>query len=200
MKEILAGAIEAVSESEIKLRKLIGEAASAGDYDAVRRLSTGAERLATVREELDGGAVIKGKNSGAAPSPGAPTKSRPSRARPTPNGYPRFERRGDVLCRIGWSKKAKREYEHKLPKAVYEQSVEALSAVADGNPGPLAAQDIFDHAQKIGFDLPSYQVYATLALLTEAGVLERRGREGYFVSATNLKGAAEIAWAQVQER
>ena len=199
MKQKLVDAVEAVSNSEIKLRKLIGEAASDGDYDAVRRLSTAAERLATVREELEGGPVIKGRNSSSVAAPKASGNSRSSRSGSAPNGYPRFERRGDVLYRIGWSKKSKREYEHKIPKTVYEQSVEALSAVADSHPGPFAAQEICERTQKIGSALPSYQVYATLALLTEAGVVERRGREGYFVSASNLTGAAEIAWAQVQE-
>ena len=95
MKQKLVDAVEAVSNSEIKLRKLIGEAASAGDYDAVRRLSTAAERLATVREELEGGPVIKGRNSSSVVAPKASGNSRSSRSGSpaTPNAAPTSARR-----------------------------------------------------------------------------------------------------------
>jgi hypothetical protein len=197
----LSQAVEAISSAEERLRSLIGEAAKRGDYSAVRRLSTAAERLAVVREELDESAESK---TPAAIKTFAKRKrkrvQKASGSRASPPGYPRFERRGDIVFRIGWSKKSKGEYEHKLPNDVYTTAIEKIAEVAAERRGPFAAKEILERADQSGNTLPSYLVYVTLALLCESGVLTRHGRDGYTVVASNLAGAAEIAWAQVGER
>ena len=190
-------AVEAVLQAEEKIRTLIGEAAARGGYKSVRRLSTAAERLVTIREELGGDDTIPGPSKST--SPRRRVRSKQSGRKSKPPGYPRFERHGDVVYRIGWSKKSSREYEHKLPKAVFDQAVKAIATVADQAEEWFAAEDVIAETEHDGNAIPSYQVYVTLALLREAAVLERHGRNGYSVTVLNFPGGADMAWTQVQE-
>src|SRR5262245_27490705 len=95
-------AIKILEKCEADLRALVGAAASSGDYDAVLGITSWAKQSAA----LSSTSAVTEKPPGSAAQ-----KKAGSRA-----SYPRFAKRGDQLVKIGWSKREKREYEHKAPR------------------------------------------------------------------------------------
>lgn len=102
----------------------------------------------------------------------------PKRTNSKKHDYPRFERDGDKLVKVGWSKKAREEYEHRAPR-------EAALAFAENLVSSIPVQQTFviDELLPVhdatGDEIPSYQVYLTLAWLRQEGVVEKKGRDGY---------------------
>jgi hypothetical protein len=102
-----------------------------------------------------------------------------SRRTSTASAYPQFHRDDNHLIKIGWSKKEKRQYEHKAPKTVLDLLVASLLAVSrDGY--RFTTEDVLplrDAGEDT--DVPSYQAYLCLAWLRSVGLVEQHGRQGY---------------------
>ena len=102
-------------------------------------------------------------------------------------GYPRYERSGDKLVKVGWSKKHKDQYEHRAPRA-------AVIAVARQLSGQVKANEVFEVpdilpvADPSGGEVPSYQVYLVLGWLRDAGAIEKKGRDGYVLRDGSIGG------------
>lgn len=182
-------AIKVLGKCEADLRALVGSAADSGDYDAVLRITSWAKQIAVMARETSVNApekrlVAEGTN----------------KAEPRP-AYPRFERRGDQLIKIGWSKREKSEYEHKAPwKAALILAKAAAEAGKDGRIFQVnALLPLSD--PKDGTEIPDYQVYLVIAWWRSAGLLDQRGRQGYSIpNASQLHQAAESAWANLLEK
>lgn len=108
-------------------------------------------------------------------------------------GYPRFHREGDVLVKIGWSKSDRRPYEHRSPFAVVEQLVAEIIKVGKGG-ARFTTEQLLPLKGTDGVEWPSYQVYLCLAWLVFEGLLDRYGRQGYTVKATNFPEAVHSKW------
>ncbi|GAH04275.1 unnamed protein product, partial [marine sediment metagenome] len=86
----------------------------------------------------------------------------------------------DRLIKIGWSKKNRNEYEHRVPFAAAMNVARYLVESID--PDKLFQVDeILPIADSEGHEIPSYQVYVTLAWLISTGLVEKKGRDGYLV-------------------
>lgn len=163
---ILSKGQAALAKCESELRALLSQAASSGDYDAVIKLTSWARAVAG----LTGGDLISFTETA--------LKNAPKRKAPGTT-YPRFERRGDSLVKIGWSKREKAEYEHKAPLAsVALVAGKVRKKGADGRifqiSGLLPCEST--DGETI---VPDYQVYLVVAWWRELGLLEQHGRQGY---------------------
>lgn len=114
--------------------------------------------------------------------------------------YPRFERDGDKLVKVGWSKKAREEYEHRAPRnAVLAVSQHLSEKTSFG--GVFVVDNLIPVYDSAGQELPSYQVYLSLAWLRQAGAIEKRGRDGYVRVSDPLDGSLfDTLWDQIPER
>ena len=202
---------EALAEAERKLQVVIGETAMAGDYASSREVSGLAESIRCLAGQLSPGdqagqssAVNAGpiatgvsKNVGQPKQPRKDAKRTRSRERATENrlprsDYPRFELRRGTLIRVGWSKKNKSEYEHKVPEAAFDQAVRLMSTMAEeSGDGPLAADRLIEAAASVGEGVASYQIYVILGFLTSAGIVQKEGREGYRVPSDVVERSRE---------
>jgi hypothetical protein len=191
-------AANTIRKAETELRGLIAEAAAAGEYDLVSRLSGIARRLSELAEE----AASRSAPSATAPAtpvvadepppkkPASPAGRRTSRK----DGYPRFEKTRDVLVKIGWSKKERSEYVHKAPKAGVDAVARRVMDLGKGGRMFTTENLLPVKLGSGGDELPGYQAYICLAWLREIRAVEQHGREGYSVLGEDVKGTAEKAW------
>jgi hypothetical protein len=202
MEDPLKRAITVLTDAEVTLRSLIGDAAKAADYDAVRRLSLAAEQLINLGEELSARATASVARHTETPRQAARALrvGRPRDSRRTSGEFPRYERHNASLWRVAWSKKSRQEYVHKVPRASYDLIVATLAELANDATALLTAEQVVSHlAERDGGPVPSYQVYVTIGFLIAEGLIEKHGREGYHVpDAANLATNAYRAWEAVK--
>ena len=132
----------------------------------------------------------------------APPVSQKDRTRSPANhgGYPRFFRQGDRLVRVAWSKREKKEYEHKAPITVLKALTVAMTDTgADGR--VFSTDELLPIRDHDGAEVPAYQAYAGLALLKQVGLIEQHGRQGYSIPRLReLNGAVEALLRNLPER
>ena len=146
--------------------------------------------------------------------PGDRPAARPHRAAPYRRGqrnvanrgaltrkkYPRFERHDLKLVKVGWSKKGRDEYEHRAPRDAVVAFVRHLTSKV--KPGKtFVVEELLPVPDSTGGEIPSYQVYMTLAWLRHARAVEKRGRDGYALSNGRLEGSGfDALWDRLPER
>lgn len=184
--------MEVLIGSERRLREIVGTAAANGDYETAARIMDWAKTVGALVTE---------------PAPAGPSADEPvkrdvrgpgSRSRRTPiNGqYPKFLRRGEHLVKIGWSKKAHREYEHKAPRRVIDVLASAIAKRSNGE--LFTVEELFPLKDDDGADFPEYQSYVALAWLKSIGLVKKKGRRGYSVkSFSRLPDAVVASWPQL---
>jgi len=200
----LTHAVDLVRKTEYGLRDLMRQALEQHRYRDLGELAPLADTLADLvrRAESDAELVVVASTrstSSLTPAPRAiPPKptSRPNMA----DEYPRFERDRDKLVKIAWSKKDKREYEHRAPRDAVLRIAERLSS--EVRPGTAFSMDQFvPFKDDVGNDIPSYQAYLALAWFRSLGSVEQRGKEGYAISDGELSAKrVEQAWNVLQSR
>jgi len=205
MKSTLDATRKVLRDAEAELRRFIGEAAAAADYESARRVSSLAEDLAALAARATPASM------GQSPRPSAASRGkagtgratrRPRRARLRKSDYPRFCRHKDTLCKIGWSKKADGEYEQRIPRDAYDQIATAISSLTTSSGGTLTAVQILEHLSAArDADVPAYQVYIVLSLFRRHGLVEKQGRDGYrILDSQELLERSRGAWERVEER
>jgi len=201
--------IEAVlTQTEQELCKLIGEAGLARDYEAVDLSRVAASRIREVRDSLCGAASgADGDGTQLEPvhmprPPRSRTRTKKTRKRDGRKAgeYPKFFTRNGTLCKVGWSKKAKKEYVHKVPKDAFDRTVTAITSLSAASKNPFTAEQVVEQTERDGEEVPAYQVYVILALLREKQVLHREGREGYrVISPNDLPARSGAVWDSIPE-
>lgn len=185
--------------AERETRAQIAEAAAAGEYEYVDRLSSIARRLAEMAIELASAPgspepQLRQPPTNPAGASGSTPAVRAGRKASRGHDYPRFERIRDTLVKVGWSKKGREEYTHKVLKA----GVDAVARrVIDlGKNGEVfTTEDLLPMTLNGGQDeLPGYQTYVCLAWLRDIGSVERQGREGYVVRGDNVMQQVRKSW------
>lgn len=192
-------ASNAIRQAEQQIREEIAEAATAGTYQLVERLSSIARRLSDMAEEAaatpaTGMPSVPATSKAAGKTPKSKRPTRAGRRTSRREGYPRFERFREALVKIGWSRKGRSEYIHKAPKA----GVDAVArrAMDLGKGGQMfTTEDLLPvKLGSGGDDLPGYQAYICLAWLRIIGVVEQHGREGYSVPCDDVVGTVNRSW------
>jgi hypothetical protein len=186
-------------QAEEALRTVIVEAAHAGDYDSIdlsrRTAGTIKELLQSVVSERLASSEPKNPGDDRAEYSRTEQTTR-TKAKSARSGYPRFAIRKDTLHKISWSKKEKKEYEHKIAKDAYDKTVAAIQSLSRHGPTPFTAEQIVQQSQQAGEIVPIYQVYVALAFLRERLVLQRIGREGYTAGEEFVAAASQV-WSQL---
>lgn len=187
-----------LAAAEGSLRQLIEQAMREQRYPDVAAIAGLAEGLAK---------LIQGRASESAAMFGASEQSlnaaagKPAAGKSRKTEYPHFVREGDKLVKIGWSKKNKSSYEHKAPRAAVNAFARHLAGnVVEGK--VFVIEDLFPVPDiSNGGDLPSYQVYVTLAWLRQEDVIQKKGRDGYILRRGGLgDGALDKLWAALPAR
>ncbi len=193
-----ATARAALQACEAVLRRLVAEAAAAGDYDAVvtlTRWASGIRHLGTPSAPAPESVRSPGAAS-QGPALRRPDLRTPVHARrsqrgtravsPPSNVYPRFVRRGSELVKVGWSKRSRTEYEHRASRQVVNRTVELLAKAASGDE-LLRIETLLPPVGAQG-NIPVYQVYVVLAWLRAEGLVKQHGRQGYSIADPRALG------------
>jgi|SRR5579884_3913307 len=192
-----ARAIHILKGAEAQLRELLAAAAAEGEYADVVKMAAWARAIADMTASALPGSTMAGDRTATRTSTDDAV-SRPARIKAA--DYPRFFRHGDRLIRVSWSKREKKEYEHKAPRAVVNALAARLSEV--GRDGRVFSTDeLLPISLDSDGEVPSYQVYAALALLRQVGLVDQHGRKGYSVPRIKeLKSSLESVWQKLPER
>ncbi len=187
-------------QRELRAQRYVEVAELAGMADALARLARGNSQPAATQKHSS----PMRPSSPSAPAQkeeSPPAKRKVGTKRGTAKrGYPRFVRDEDKLIKVGWSKKAREEYEHRAPRlAVLAFAEHVGMSTAKGK--TFVIDDLLPVHDAAGEELPSYQVYLALAWLRQAGAVDKKGRDGYVRVADPLDGSVfDTMWAQVPER
>lgn len=193
-----------VVHAETDLRSLAERALSERAYADVAHIVSLADSLRGLSERTDAGAAAPPALANNTPRRSRAASRRnplctkgPARAR---RGYPRFERDGDKLVKIGWSKKCREEYEHRASRGAVEAFAQYLTS--NVQPGKtFLVEDILPVSDGADGELPSYQVYLTLAWLRDLGAVKKLGREGYVLQGSMASnGDLEELWKRTEAR
>ena len=117
------------------------------------------------------------------------------------SAYPKFLRLKDELVKIGWSKREKKEYQHKAPRRVVDCLVDRLLSLG-GNGNLFTTEDLLPlHDPTDGADVPSYQLYVCLAWLRHENLVHQQGRQGYrLADASALRHALATCWEHLPSK
>jgi hypothetical protein len=201
MSEILDRAVETLSEAQYKLQRLMEDAVAQHHYVDLTTLAPVADML------LDVIGIARGQNGSSVanpltprpqnmPSNGADVAAVPVVTRS--HTYPRFERQGDRLIKIAWSKKERREYEHRMAAPVLLQ-VAQIFAEQGGVGTPFLMDRLMPFKMPNGEEIPSYQAYLALAWFRSLGFVESRGKDGYLVLISDLRRRVEQTWSDLPD-
>lgn len=189
MAMIEGRAISILRKAERQLQQLAAEAVSASNYVASIKVSGWAKAV----HEL--AASARAGNMPSSSSPRRIRKSHLNENAAAQRGYPKFIRRGDELVRVAWSRRDKKEYQHKTPYITIKTLAAAiLNAGKDGRlfttEDVLPIRDVDD-----GSAIPNYQAYVGMAWLKNTGLIDQHGRKGYSVpKPEELLPTMESTW------
>lgn len=199
--DIVQSARLVLADAESRLRQMMEEALREQRYEHVAKiagLAQGVSRIlqSQVAQNPREPNTLTEPNGLRADVP--PPAKMPTRTKSRTASFPKFERDGERLVKIGWSKKNKSSYEHRATKeGVYafvhhlvgSTTEDKVFLVEDLLPVPDGAD---------GGELPAYQVYLILAWLRRSGSVEKKGRDGYVFRRANLHDdAVEELWAKL---
>jgi len=188
-----------LADAEKELRQVIADAAQQGEYRTVDAARLVAVSISETKTRFSDRALHpRTKDS----NPAKQLKKSASRSKPTSSktkrtAYPKFEIRSGSLVKIGWSKKQKKEYSHKVPHSVFQSTVDAMANLSATGTGPFLAEQLLARINETESDLiPSYQVYVVIAFLREKKCLKQQGREGYSIPPDVQEQAKKI-WENI---
>lgn len=210
--DLVENAVALLIETERSLRQLMAEGVESGGYAAVGQIASMAERLAMLKNSVTQPSdaltptllEVNGMKTDAeeVPSPPASHSKRSVRRKSgaVRQSYPRFERDGDKLVKIGWSDRDQRGYEHRAPRAIVFQVCEALGR-RSARGRRFSMEEVLPELSHFKEPVPSYQGYLTLAWLRSEGVINRDGKDGYRVKNGALSAErVEKLWESLTER
>jgi hypothetical protein len=193
--ENLKEKIEAVlTKAENELQEVIVEAAKDGDYRGVDAGRAAAVEICNIKAR-----ILKPSSKGDLKSESNESRAKKKVAtkRHGRGKYPKFEVKNDNIVRIGWSKKERREYTHKVSKRVFYETVEVMGRLAQGGAGPFMAEKIIEQVNHAESEtIPSYQIYVVIGFLRKFNCIKQIGREGYDIPIDMAK-KAESAWGNL---
>jgi len=218
----LEQARELLREAETRLRAVLAETASTGDYETILQLTRWAQSIAAMASEgsnspscfqgascpnggtipvgFQGRAIARCDEARIPPSVKSATQRRhkASRKRLKSSPYPKFARWKDHLVKIGWSRRAKKEYQHKAPRRVVDCLISRLVEIAE-NSCMFTTEDLLPlRDPSDNTEIPTYQVYVCLAWLRHEGLIEQNGRQGYrIVQPIHFQEAVNRQWEAI---
>jgi hypothetical protein len=203
MTGTLDKATEAIAQAEKSLRTLMQASIEAGKYEDVTVLARWAEQLASIANGrhsllptgLGVEPVADGRQHQVKSRACSPKTSRRERSKKSKRTYPVFERTGDQIVKIGWSKVNRDEYEHRSPKGVALALLQKMQRLS-GDRELITMDDVLPlRLAGDETEVPPYQSYMCLAWLRSIAVVRQHGRQGYSLIETDKASAAiDRAW------
>ena len=199
----IQAARELLGEAAESINRLIEKAVAELKYDEVKELADLADGLAKL---LRGEAMPEaprntvGTIDRQSPPSAPPIPNRPKQPSSKKSQYPWFGRNADRLVKVGWSKKNKKEYEHRVPR---EAAMAFVHHLADHvtNGTVFDVEGLLPVVDASGEEIPAYQIYVTLAWLRDMNVIEKKGRDGYVLSdKEQLRGEVDGLWNSLRTR
>jgi len=179
-------ALRILSDTEAELRKLIEQSLGQRRYDEVAVLASLVDEVSRLASQSDAeasGPILEEAGLVEPPSPEPNRRVRRGATQRT-TGFPRFERDGDRLVKIAWSKHDRAEYEHRAPRHVVDALIAAIRA-RRGEGARFETAEIFPlRDPSTRREIPSYQAYLALAWLRHEGVVVKEGRDRYSLKPT----------------
>jgi hypothetical protein len=197
-------ATEVLRDAERKLRDLVAEAALSSDYGTIMRIAGLARSLSELSGSRSGEGIHRADrtrdSSDLAHGPDSAAGAR-KRSREEGDKYPRFYRRGEMLVRVSWSKREKREYSHRAPLSALK-AITAAVAEKGANGRLFTIDDLLPVCDSTdGVELPGYQAYLCVSFFKEAGLLDQHGRSGYSIPhVEDLQNLVDSAWLRTAEQ
>jgi predicted lipid-binding transport protein (Tim44 family) len=182
-----AAVLQILSNAQAELRSLLEQALAESRYTDVAEIAQIADSLAQLGADSGPASsdVEPTVSASQAPAPRNASAAHTNRAGRPSRSFPRFEREGDKLVKIAWSKKDRAEYEHKAPRQVVDLLIEAIRS-KKGEGAKFEAPDVLPLTErKSRKEVPSYQSYLALAWLRYEGVVAKHGRDGYSLKPTS---------------
>lgn len=200
----LQAAHDFIDAAEKQLRELIARAAADGDYVVISQLVEAAEGLRRTTKLLAGAEASRGQ-PGSVPQgvepvtePPAPGAAPIEPVKRTTKEYPRFERQGERLIKVGWSKKERAEYEHRTEKEV---ALAVSLYLAETPKDQVFRMDDLLPIEIENDEVPLYQAYLVLAWLRDRGLINKQGKDGYQWRVGDFdEPAFEAAWGSTPRR
>ncbi len=196
---ILDKASHVLQETEAKLRGLVSDAATSGDYASVVQIASWAR---TLSELLDRKSPVRISSAALVPTShrnGGKGQKQISLSMRGQRSYPLFFRHGDHVVRIAWSKHEKKEYRHKAAYTILK--VLAKSMAEKGTDGRVFATEQFLPVRDAqNSEVPNYQAYVGISLFKQTGLIDQHGRQGYSIPRlADFKDAVEAVWKKLPE-
>lgn len=188
-----------LQETEAKLRGLVSEAATSGDYASVVQIASWARILSELLNRKSPERVSSAVPVSNSSRIGAKGPKQISLSKRGQRSYPLFFRQGDHVIRIAWSKRERKEYRHKAAYAILK--VLAKSMAERGADGRVFATEQFLPVRDAqDSEVPNYQAYVGISLFKQAGLIDQHGRQGYSIPRlAEFKDAVEAVWKKLPE-
>jgi hypothetical protein len=192
--------LEILKKAEKEIREAIAEAARSGDYQAVDVGRSVAINIQELCEKVSGKSQTPQLSTKIVPKIKETKKQKKATRRNKPEGLPKIEIRNGSMYKIGWSKKQKEIYEHKVPRTAFDTIVSAMSTLAKEVKGPFMAEAVIEKISATQENsVPAYQVYVVLAALRDWNIISQIGREGYNI-ATDVAEKAQNIWKELSNQ
>jgi len=192
--------LEILKRTEGELREAMAEAARAGEYRDVDICRSVAVNIKELCERISGNGIKSSRSAEEKEGRISRKEQKKISRRGKPEGLPKIEIRKGSLYRIGWSRKQKEEYEHKVPRTTFDSIVGAMAGVAKEGSGPFMAEAVIEKINATTEDsMPAYQVYVVLAALREWNLISQLGREGYNIPP-DISEKAQNMWAEIAKK
>ncbi len=210
--KLVETANQLIRDCESQIRALIESALTERQYEEIAHLASLAsalsavgnrsfpERLVSPESSVANGSAIGSSDSTSANNNSTEVRRSAEISKQRANQYPRFERHGDRLVKLGWSKKDRSVYEHRAPVEVVRAVAAKLGSSARKG-AYLRMDEMLPIRAGDGAEVPSYQAYLVLAWLREMGAVRRLGNDGYKLIDKHLdEQKVEDLWIQTPER
>ena len=206
--EFIPDALDVVLKAEQAVADLARQAVEQREYAVAASLTNLAGELRTIAEhaQSSGAKIVPaagGVNSGAAVAAEEARQAQPRavRRKPKKGEFPKFLRDEGTLYKLGWSKSQKTIYEHKTAKSALTALVKKLVTVGP-NRRRFTVEDVLPlPGPSADTEVPTYQVYLSLAWLRSVGLLIQHGRQGYSIAhPARFESDVEGNWQQIPLR
>jgi len=194
--------------AETKLRELAQEALREGDYNSVPLLAELAKSIAELRRSQLASAFVDTaltsphdvaaiRRTEASLNNDSVTGKLRTTKSDFASSFPRFERQGKRLVKLGWSSKDRRIYEQRTPYEIVLDICRRFEEKA-GPKKLLKIEKLLPMKTETGDEIPSYQVYLVLKWLQENGAVTRQGKDGYSVADSGID--LKALWEKTESR
>ena len=176
--------IQVLRDAEVAVARMSRAALDRGQYAEAAKLASLANGLGQVAQlELPSEKVLS--------MPVVPTSqghAGTARSQRRVKKYPRYERDGNRLVKIGWSKKKRKKYLHKADVQIVVALVEKIRADKGEDVWFTAPEILPINIEGATESVPNYQSYLALAWLRFEGIIAKQGRDSYLLKSGSPSG------------